>query len=146
MRIEKGHAAGNELNGFSTALNLGMEKMVSQKKECIGNVLSQRPEMVEGEQNKLMGFRPVNKADKLIAGAHFVTKGDPVDMAHDQGWMTSVAYSPELGHSVGLGFIKRGDERKGEIVRMVSPIHGVEIDVEITSAHHIDPEGVRQRA
>jgi hypothetical protein len=25
-----------------------------------------------------------------------------------------VAYSPELGHSIGLGFLKKGDQRKGD--------------------------------
>ena len=35
MRIEKGHAAGNELNGTTSALNLGMGRMVSKKKDSI---------------------------------------------------------------------------------------------------------------
>ena len=67
-------------------------------------------------------------------------------MANDQGWMTSVAYSPILGHSIGLGFIRRGHERMGEVVRAVSPVHDTEMDVEIVSAHLIDPEGERLRA
>lgn len=145
MRIEKGHAAGNELNGQTTAHNLGMGRMVSQTKECIGNVLSQRPEMIRDDAIKLMGFKPVDPEKKLIAGSHFIAKGNKSTMANDEGWMTSVAYSPSLGHSIGLGFIKSGDTRKGEIVRAVSPVHGVEMDVEICSAHFIDPEGERLR-
>ena len=35
MRIEKGHAAGPELNGTTSALNLNMDKMVSLKKDSI---------------------------------------------------------------------------------------------------------------
>jgi predicted transcriptional regulator len=35
MRIEKGHVAGGELNGQSTALNMGLGKMVSKKKDSI---------------------------------------------------------------------------------------------------------------
>ncbi|MGB3315648.1 MAG: sarcosine oxidase subunit alpha family protein [Albidovulum sp.] len=146
MRIEKGHAAGNELNGQTTALNLGLGRMVSRKKDCIGGPLSLRPEMTRDDAIRLVGFRPVNRAEPLTAGAHFITKGDPADMAHDQGWMTSVAFSPSLGHSVGLGFIQRGHERMGEIVRAVSLIHGREVEVEIVSAHFIDPEGERLRA
>ncbi len=146
MRIEKGHAAGNELNGQTTAHNLGMGRMVSQTKECIGNVLSQRPEMIRDDAIKLVGFKPVDPSVKLIAGSHFITKGDEASMANDQGWMTSVAYSPSLGHSIGLGFLKSGDTRMGEIVRAVSPVHDTEMEVEICSAHFIDPEGGRQRA
>ena len=146
MRIEKGHAAGNELNGQTTALNLGLGGMVSSKKDCIGKTLAARPEMNRDDAIRLVGFRPVDRNVKLIAGSHFITKGDDATMANDQGWMTSVAYSPSLGHSIGLGFIKRGHERKGEIVRAVSPIHETEMEVEIVSAHFIDPEGERLRA
>jgi sarcosine oxidase subunit alpha len=146
MRIEKGHAAGNELNGQTTAHNLGMGRMVSQKKECIGNVLSQRPEMVRDDAVKLMGFKPVNPAEALIAGMHFINRNAEASMDNDQGWMTSVAYSPSLGHSIGLGFVKSGDTRKGEILRASSPVHGREVLVEIVSAHFIDPEGERLRA
>jgi sarcosine oxidase subunit alpha len=146
MRIEKGHAAGNELNGQTTALNLGLGGMVSKKKDCIGNILSERPEMNREDAIRLVGFQPVNKAEKLTAGAHFITKGDEANMDNDQGWMTSVAYSPNLGHSIGLGFIKRGHARMGETLRAVSPVHGTEVEVEIVSAHFIDPEGERLRA
>jgi len=146
MRIEKGHAAGNELDGRITAHNLGMARMVSDKKDCIGNVLSRRPEMMRDDAVKMVGFRPVDRSVKLIAGSHFLTRGDEANMANDQGWMTSVAFSPSLGHSIGLGFIKSGDSRMGEIVRAVSPLHDIEMEVEIVSAHFIDPEGERLRA
>ena len=145
MRIEKGHAAGNELNGQTTALNLGLGGMVSQKKDCIGQTLSKRPEMNRDDAIRLVGFRPVDRSKKLIAGSHFITKGDEAIMDNDQGWMSSVAYSPSLGHSIGLGFIKRGHERMGEIVRAMSPVHDTEMEVEIVSAHFIDPEGDRLR-
>ncbi|HEY9038203.1 MAG TPA: sarcosine oxidase subunit alpha family protein [Roseovarius sp.] len=146
MRIEKGHAAGNELDGRTTAHMLGMGGMVSKKKDCIGKTLSQRPEMNREDAEKLVGFRPVDRSKKLIAGSHFINKGDEATMANDQGWMTSVAWSPSLDHSVGLGFIKSGDTRMGEIVRAVSPVHDTEMEVEIVSAHFIDPEGERLRA
>ena len=145
MRIEKGHAAGNELNGQTTAHNLGMGRMVSRKKDCIGNVLSQRPEMLREDAVKLVGFRPVDGATGLIAGSHFIAQGDAATMENDQGWMSSVAYSPSLGHSIGLGFLKRGDARMGEVLRAVSPVHGREMEVEVVSAHFIDPDGERLR-
>jgi len=146
MRIEKGHAAGNELNGTTTAANLGLGMMVSKKKDSIGSKLSERPEMNLADDFRLVGFRPVNRADKLDAGAHFIEINDEnPDMSSDQGYMTSVAYSPELGHSIGLGYIKRGKDRIGDIVRAYDPVRGKDTQVEIVSAHHIDPEGERQR-
>ncbi len=145
MRIEKGHAAGNELNGQTTALNLGMAGMVSKKKDSIGSTLSERSEMQNENAIKLVGFRPVDRGQSLAAGAHFINKGDEATMANDQGWMTSVAYSPTFGHSLGLGFIKRGDSRRGEIVNAVNPARNSSVEVEIVSPHFYDPEGGIQR-
>jgi sarcosine oxidase subunit alpha len=145
MRIEKGHAAGNELNGQTTAQMLGLGGMVSKKKDSIGSKLSERDAMNRDDNLALVGLKPIDRAIHLTAGAHFLTPGDRADMAHDQGWMTSVAYSPELGHSIGLGFLKRGKDRIGEQVRAYSPVRDQDILVEVCSPHHIDPEGKRQR-
>ncbi|MBT4085474.1 MAG: sarcosine oxidase subunit alpha family protein [Alphaproteobacteria bacterium] len=145
MRIEKGHAAGNELTGQTTAANLGMGRMVSKKKDCIGNTLSERPELNRDDGLRLVGFRPVNRAEALTSGAHFIAPGKSTVMDNDEGWMSSVTFSPELGHSIGIGFIKQGHERLGEVVRAVDLVRGKDIEVEIVSAHFIDPEGERLR-
>lgn len=146
MRIEKGHAAGNELNGTTTALNLGMGRMVSKKKDSIGSTLSERVGLNEEDALKLVGFKPVDPENAVPAGAHLMTKGDPVDAAHDQGYVTSACYSPNLGCAIGIGFLRSGDTRMGEVIRLVSPLTGVDHDVEVVSAHFVDPEGDRLRA
>ena len=145
MRIEKGHAAGNELNGTTTALNLGMARMVNKKKDSIGSTLSERPGLNEDDALKLVGLRPVDPTNPVPAGAHLMTKGTPVDAAHDQGYVTSACYSPNLGHHIAIGYLKSGDARMGEVIRLVSPLTGVDHDVEVVSAHFIDPEGERLR-
>ena len=146
MRIEKGHAAGNELNGTTTALNLGLGRMVSTKKDCIGNVLSRRDGMnAEGALN-LVGLRPVDASKTVPAGGHLMTTTGPVDAAHDQGYVTSAAYSPILKSSIGLGFVKSGFKRMGEQLRLVNPLEGQEVLVEIVSPHFVDPEGEKLRA
>ncbi|MEF2548935.1 sarcosine oxidase subunit alpha family protein [Aurantimonas sp. E1-2-R+4] len=145
MRIEKGHAAGNELTGQTTARDLGLGRMVSKQKDCIGNVLSERPDLNREDGLRLVGFRPVDRAESLTAGAHFLQRGSAATTENDEGWMTSVTYSPSLGHSIGLGFIKRGEARGGEIVRAMDFVRGKEIEVEIVSPHFIDPEGERLR-
>ncbi|MCY3880227.1 MAG: sarcosine oxidase subunit alpha family protein [Rhodobacteraceae bacterium] len=145
MRIEKGHAAGNELNGHTTALNLGLGRMVSQKKDCIGNVLSRREEMNSPDALRLMGFRPVDRGEELSAGAHFFAKGEARNMQNDQGWLSSAAWSPILGHSIGLGFIRDGANRIGGEVIAADPLRGREVTAEIVSPHFLDPEGERLR-
>ena len=146
MRIEKGHAAGNELNGTTTALNLGMGRMVSKIKDSIGSKLSEREGLNEAEALKMIGIKPIDGNDKVTAGGHLMNKDGPIDAAHDQGYVTSAAFSPSLNSMIGLGFLKNGDERLGEKMRLVSPVTDLNVDVEIVSAHFIDPEGGRQRA
>ena len=146
MRIEKGHAAGNELNGTTTALNLGLGRMVSKKKDCIGNTLSERPGMNTDDALNLVGLRPVNASDAVPAGSHLMATTGPVDAAHDQGYVTSAAYSPILESAIGLGFVKGGSARMGERLRLVNPLEGQEVLVEITSPHFVDPEGEKLRA
>ena len=145
MRIEKGHAAGNELNGTTSALNLGMGRMVNKKKDSIGSTLSERDGMNGPDALKLVGLKPVDPSKPVPAGAHLMTKGSPVDAAHDQGYVTSACYSPNLGHHIALAFLRSGDSRLGEVIRLVSPLTGQDHEVEVVSAHFIDPEGERLR-
>ncbi len=146
MRIEKGHAAGNELNGTTTALHLGLGGFVSKKKDCIGKVLSGREGLVAEDSLRLVGFVAVDPNDQITNGAHFINLGDPKDAEHDQGHMSSVAYSPELKRYVGLGFIKNGANRKGEEVLAVDFVRDNHIKVKIVSPHFVDPDGERLRA
>jgi len=145
MRIEKGHAAGNELTGQTTARNLGMGRMVSKKKDCIGNTLSERAQMNHDNAIRLVGLRPIDRSETLNAGAHFFNKGATLETGNDLGWMTSVAFSPSLGHSIGLGFIQNGHKRTGSTVMACNPLQGRSIEVEIVSPHFVDPQGERLR-
>ncbi|MFK7764741.1 MAG: glycine cleavage T C-terminal barrel domain-containing protein, partial [Roseobacter sp.] len=97
-------------------------------------------------QLRLVGLKPVNQSDPLPAGAHLMAETGPVDAAHDQGYVTSACYSPNLGHSIALAYLKSGDARIGEVMRLVSPLTGINCRVEVTSPHFIDPEGERLRA
>lgn len=146
MRIEKGHVAGNELNGTSTALNMGLGKMVSKKKDAIGMVLSQREEMVREDGLRLVGVKPVDPARPLKAGSHFLKTGAPSTAEHDDGWLTSMVYSPHLGCHIALGYLKDGSNRIGERMRAVNLLAGTDVEIEIVSPHFFDPEGERLRA
>jgi glycine cleavage system aminomethyltransferase T len=145
MRIEKGHAAGAELNGQTTAHDLGFGRMMSKKKDFIGRVLSQRPGLTDPKRPALVGFRPVDRSARLRAGAHFIPVEADAVAANDQGHMTSTAYSPTLGHSIGLGLLAYGPSRIGERVRAVDPVRGADIEVEICNPVFIDPQGDRLR-
>jgi heterotetrameric sarcosine oxidase alpha subunit len=145
MRIEKGHVAGGELNGQSTALNMGLGKMVSKKKDSIGMVLSQREGLTDETGYRLVGVKPVDPQAKLTAGSHFLEKGAASVAANDGGWLTSKVYSPHLGHDIALGYLKAGDKKIGQRMRIVNLLAGLDTEVEVISPHMFDPEGERLR-
>jgi heterotetrameric sarcosine oxidase alpha subunit len=145
MRIEKGHVAGNELNGQTTARDLGLGKMMSGKKDYIGRVMAARPALLDPERPRFVGFRPIDQADRMRAGAHFVPAGKSATAQNDEGFMTSVAYSPTLKHWIGLGLLRNGPERIGERIRCVDPLRNAAFDVEVCSPIFVDPNEERLR-
>jgi sarcosine oxidase subunit alpha len=74
LRIEKGHPAGGELNGQTTAHDLGMGKMLSTKKDFIGRVMSGRPTLLATDRPVMVGLKPVDRNARLRAGAHLLTR------------------------------------------------------------------------
>jgi sarcosine oxidase subunit alpha len=146
LRIEKGHAAGNELNGQTTARDLGLGKMMSTKKDYIGRVLAGRAALVDPSRPALIGFKPIDKKERLRAGAHLLVPGARISPENVEGHMTSVCFSPTLGHWVGLGLLKRGPARVGEKLRAFDPLRGGDFAVEVCSAVFADPQGTRLHA
>ena len=144
LRIEKGHAAGAELNGQTTARMIGAEKMVSAKKDAIGAVMSRR-EGLAAETRRLVGLAPVDPAARVVPGSHLFTQGAPQDTAHDQGWITSACYSPHMGHMIGLGFLENGTDRMGEVILAANPLEGTSALLRVVPPQFVDPEGGRLR-
>jgi sarcosine oxidase subunit alpha len=145
MRIEKGHISGPELNGTTTPQDVGLGGMVAKKKDFVGNTLGKRPGLVDPDRPALVGFRPVDRSVRLRSGAHFLARDAEATAANDEGYMTSVAYSPSNGHWIGLGLLKNGPNRIGEIVRAFDPVRNGDILVEVVSPVFVDPEGGRVR-
>ena len=145
MRIEKGHVSGPELNGQTTAADLGFGRMASTKKDFIGRVLAGRAGLRDAQRPGFVGLRPVDRSQRLRAGAHFLERGAAAETANDIGYLTSATFSPHLGHSIGLGFIQGGAARIGDVVRAWDGVRGADIEVEICPPCFIDPEGARLR-
>ncbi|MBV9735874.1 MAG: sarcosine oxidase subunit alpha family protein [Acidisphaera sp.] len=143
MRIEKGHPAGPELNGQTTAGDIGLGRLLSKKKDFIGRAMAARPGLTDPNRPTLVGLRPLDRAARLRAGAHFLPRDAAATAANDQGHMTSVAFSPTLGHWIGLGLLARGPQRLGEVVRAHDPVRDGDVLVEVTSPVFVDPQGVR---
>ena len=67
------------------------------------------------------------------------------NVENDEGWLTSVVHSPNLGHSIALGYLRNGSVRHGEKLRSVNLVANTDVEVEIVSPHFLDPEGERLR-
>jgi glycine cleavage system aminomethyltransferase T len=142
MRIEKGHVAA-ELNGMTTAGDLGFAKMMSTKKDYIGRMMAAREGMVSPDRQVFVGLRPVNKGDRLRAGSHILTKGTGPSLKNDQGYITSVAYSPMLEQWVGLAMVKGGRERHGEVVQVYDGLRNIHMHATLCDPMHYDPENTK---
>ncbi|RWL84542.1 MAG: sarcosine oxidase subunit alpha [Mesorhizobium sp.] len=145
MRIEKGHVAGPELNGTTTAGDLGLGKMMSTKKDFIGRVMAGREALTAPNRQVVVGIKPTDKGRRLRSGAHVIPKGETPGPDNDQGYVTSVCFSPVLDQWIGLGLVERGRERIGEIVLAHDPLRGEDYDVELCNPVFYDPDGGRQR-
>lgn len=144
LRIEKGFITHAEIHGRVTAFDIGMARMVSDKKDCIGKAAAARPGLAGADREQLVGLKPV-KEGAVIAGAHLFGKDAEAVRVNDQGYVTSVCYSPSLGFTLGMGFLKDGRARHGEVVRMVEHLNGVETLCEVIDPVAFDPEGGRMR-
>ncbi|MDH5798620.1 MAG: aminomethyltransferase family protein, partial [Paracoccaceae bacterium] len=145
LRIEKGFITHAEIHGRVTADDIGMAGMVSQKKDCIGKTMSERPGLAGSGREQLVGLRPVGAAKQLTAGAHLFETGAEALRENDLGYVTSVGYSPTQQSFLGLAFLKNGRARHGQQVRMVDHLREIEAICEITSPAFFDPDGGRMR-
>ncbi len=118
MRIEKGHVAGGELNGTTTAYDLGLGKMMSSKKDYIGRALAEREAFHRPGRWNIVGLLPNEKQEKIGSGAHILKIGDKPSMANDQGYVTAVAYSPMAGQWIALALLNDGRNRWDEDVEV----------------------------
>jgi sarcosine oxidase subunit alpha len=145
LRIEKGFLTHAEMDGRTTAFDLGLERMISAKKDCIGKAAAARPGLVDPDRPQLVGIKPVGVVKQLTAGAHLFEKDAEVTRENSQGHVTSVGFSPTLEVFVGLAFLKQGRARHGEVVRLVDHLRGVETLCEVSDPVFFDPDGGRAR-
>jgi sarcosine oxidase subunit alpha len=145
LRIEKGFITHAEIEGRATAADVGMGRMVSQKKDCVGRTMSEREGLSDPERPRLVGLKPVGEIKKLVAGGMLFELEDEVNSANELGHVSSVGYSPEFECWIGLGFVRNGASRHGERIRMVDHMRDIVAEVEICDPVFIDKAGEKAR-
>jgi sarcosine oxidase subunit alpha len=144
LRIEKGHVVvGPEADGRTTADDLGMGKLVSPAKWCIGKPLLARAALTAPERWQLVGLTAPDgilpRGGKLVADPE---QAAPTPML---GHVSSWCWSPNLNASIGLAFLANGRARHGETLWAVSPLADARAKVRVGPPCFIDPEGERLR-
>ncbi len=145
LRIEKGFITHAEIHGRVTAFDIGMERMVSAKKDCIGKTMAERPGLSGPEREQLIGLKAIGPVQEMPAGAHLFETGAQPVRENDLGYVTSSGFSPTLGRMMAMGFLKNGRQRIGDTVKLVDHLRGVTTTCEVTQTVVFDPEGGRMR-
>jgi sarcosine oxidase subunit alpha len=145
LRIEKGFITHAEIHGRVTAYDIGMEKMVSSKKDCIGKLAAARPGMVGPEREQMVGIRPLG-AEAITSGAHLFVPGKDLTRMNSIGYTTSVGYSPMFGKYLAQGFLTNGRARIGERIRVIDRLRGIDVLAEVCDPVFHDKDGGKLRA
>ncbi len=145
LRIEKGHVAGPELDGRTTAADLGLEGMVSRSKHYIGSAMLDREGLSDPKRLKLVALVS-SDGDRIRAGAHLIAPEDKSKPPRSLGHITSVTYSPVLEAYIALGLLEDGRNRIGQKLIASYPLKNIDVAVEVISPHFYDPDGSRMHA
>ena len=145
LRIEKGHVAGAELDGRTTAGDLGLAGMTSKKKHYIGSSMMERPGLVDENRPQLVGVvsldrEPIKNGSHIVAGETLESPGKSL------GHVSSTTYSPALETYIALALVEKGRARIGETLYATFPLKDIHLPVELVSPHFFDPDGSRMHA
>ena len=145
LRIEKGHiSVGTEIDGRTTAADLGLGKMVSTRKAFIGSSLLQRPALQLADRLQLVGLIPTDGSSIIPAAAHLTDA--PWQAGKTQtplGRLTAAVDSPTLGHSIALALLQSGHRRTNQKLWAVSPVENKSVEVLVVGNCFYDLEGSR---
>jgi sarcosine oxidase subunit alpha len=145
LRIEKGFLTHAEMDGRTTAFDLGLDRMLAPGKDFIGKATSRRPGLTGPERLQLVGIRGCDRDAEITAGAHLYPVGVPARAEKGEGHSKSVCWSPTLDAWIGLALVRDGRARHGEILRLDDGLRGLQAEVEICDPVFLDPEGGRMR-
>ncbi len=146
MRIEKGFlAAGTEIDGRATPGDLGLSRMVSNKKDFVGRCLLQRAALHDPDRRQLTGLVPVDGVSPVPEGAQVTLSRARRAPQPSIGHVTAATRGARTDKPIALAMIQRGRERRGERLWANSPVHDRFVQVEICDPVFFDPKGVRLR-
>ncbi len=144
LRAEKGFIiVGQDTDGSVTPVDLGMQWMVSKKKDFLGKRSLSRSDCIRPDRKQFVGLLTIDPDMVLPEGAQLVEVPSttyPVPMI---GHVTSSYWSPTLGRSIALAVVQGGRARLGAKIYS-TVMSGESIPAMISSPVFYDAEGERQ--
>ena len=144
LRVEKGHVTGGEINGRTSADDLGFARMLKAG-TFFGKRSLRFPAHLDEDRAQLVGLVSVDGTMRVPRGAQIVADPRRASPNPILGEVTSTCRSPNLDKSIGLGLLRRGRARHGERLFAASPLQNQIVEVEVTSPVFLDPHGERLR-
>ncbi len=146
LRAEKGYIiVGQETDGTTTPQDLGMDWIVSKKKDFLGRRSFDREDNRRQDRKQLVGLLPDDHTKVIPEGSQITSSqqerpplGSRIPMI---GHVTSSYYSANMGRSFALALVKGGRKKIGEGVYV--PLADGVVRAEITSPVFVDPEGAK---
>jgi sarcosine oxidase subunit alpha len=145
LRAEKGYLhVGADTDGTTVPDDIGCGAMVARKQtDFVGRRSLSLAENVRPDRLQLVGLRCVGPSQRFEAGGHLVAVAPVRPPVEPAGILTSACFSPTLGAHIGLGMLRRGRARMGEIVTVYQD--GGTTRAEVVPPVHYDPTGERLR-
>jgi sarcosine oxidase subunit alpha len=144
LRAEKGYViVGQDTDGTVTPQDLGMEWIVSPRKDFVGKRSYQRPDAARPDRKQLVGLLPTDPDELLPEGAQLIAPGTPLTPPVPMlGHVTSSYHSAALERTLALALVKGGRQLIGRTV--LAPLRDRTIAATITEPIFYDPEGTRR--
>ena len=144
LRAEKGYiVVGDETDGTTTPIDVGLDGLVSKKKaDFIGKRSLEQAYLKGPNRKQLVGLLTEDPNDVLPDGAYAVRQvkdKPPMEMI---GQVTSSYRSPTLGRSIAMALIENGRNRMGETISFPLP-GGKVVRARITDTVFYDKEGAK---
>ena len=144
LRAEKGYiVVGDETDGTTTPIDVGLDGLVSKKKaDFIGKRSLEQSYLKGPNRKQLVGLLTEDPKDVLPDGAYAVRQvkdKPPMEMI---GQVTSSYMSPTLGRSIAMALIENGRARMGETISFPLP-GGKVMRAKITDTVFYDKEGAK---
>ncbi len=142
LRAEKGFIiVGQETDGTVSPTDLGMDWILSKKKDYLGRRSLDRSAMTAPDRKRLVGLKTEDPKRVLPEGGQIVAEPPAATPAPMIGHVTSSYWSATLDRSVALALVRGGRDR--EATRVYVPVDGEPVAAEICDPVFYDPEGTR---